>query len=42
MKDVKNFSEFTEENIQRYHFEKVLAKKPVELEDIIFPLKTTQ
>ena len=38
LKTVKNFSDFTSENIQQYHFEKVLEKKPVEqveLEDII-------
>ena len=38
LKFVKNFSDFTAENIQQYHFEKVLGKKPleqVELEDII-------
>ena len=38
LKIVKDFSDFTAENIQRYHFEKILGKKPVEqveLEDII-------
>lgn len=42
MKVVKNFSSFTEENIQSYYREEVLGQKPleqVELEDIIYRSK---